>query len=92
VGPGPVWTNEENLALIEIRSPDRPTRSQSLYRLSYPTHVPAHANNITSINIVADRNIHMLGITPYTDDGEVAVTPRRKKKLLHALHLVKVIR
>ena len=34
--PGPVWTDAENLAPTGIRSPDRPSRSQSLYRLSYP--------------------------------------------------------
>ena len=36
-GPqGPVWTDAENLApLTGIRSPDRPARSESLYRLSY---------------------------------------------------------
>jgi len=34
--PGPVWTGATNLAPTEIRSPDRPARSQSLYRLSYP--------------------------------------------------------
>ena len=28
----------ENLAPTEIRSPDRPARSKSLYRLSYPVH------------------------------------------------------
>jgi hypothetical protein len=33
--PGPVWTTAENLALTGIRSPDRPARSESLYRLSY---------------------------------------------------------
>ena len=36
--PGPVWTGAENLAPTEIRSPDRPARSQSLYRLRYPAH------------------------------------------------------
>jgi len=36
--PGPVWTGTENLAPTGIRSPDRPARSQSLYRLSYPAH------------------------------------------------------
>jgi hypothetical protein len=36
--PGPVWTGAENLAPTWIRSPDRPARSQSLYRLSYPAH------------------------------------------------------
>jgi hypothetical protein len=34
--PGPVWTCTKNLAPNGIRSPDRPARSQSLYRLSYP--------------------------------------------------------
>jgi hypothetical protein len=36
--PGPAWTCEKNLAPTEIRSPDRPARGQSLYRLSYPAH------------------------------------------------------
>jgi len=36
--PGPVWTGAENLASTGIRCPDRPSRSQSLYRLSYPVH------------------------------------------------------
>ena len=34
--PGPVCTGAENLALTGIRSPNRPARSESLYRLSYP--------------------------------------------------------
>ena len=36
--PGPVWTGAENLAPTGIRSPDRPARTQLLYRLSYPAH------------------------------------------------------
>ena len=36
--PEPVWTGSENLAPTAIRSPDRPARSQSLYRLRYPPH------------------------------------------------------
>jgi hypothetical protein len=35
LAPGPVWTGAENLAPTGIRSPDRPARSESLYRLSY---------------------------------------------------------
>jgi hypothetical protein len=31
---GPVWTGAENLIPTGIGSPDRPARSQSLYRLS----------------------------------------------------------
>jgi hypothetical protein len=38
VGPRAVWTGAENLAPTGIRSPDRPARSQSLYRLRYPAY------------------------------------------------------
>jgi hypothetical protein len=37
--PGSVWTGAENLApppRTGLRSPERPARSESLYRLSYP--------------------------------------------------------
>jgi hypothetical protein len=34
--PGPVWTAAKYLAPTGIRSPDRPVRSESLYRLRYP--------------------------------------------------------
>jgi hypothetical protein len=33
---GTVWTDAENLASTGVRSPDRPARSESLYRLRYP--------------------------------------------------------
>jgi hypothetical protein len=35
---GPVWLGAENLVSTGIRSPDRPVRGQSLYRLSYRAH------------------------------------------------------
>ena len=34
---GPVWIGAENLASTGIRSPDLPARSESLYRMRYPT-------------------------------------------------------
>ena len=34
--PGQVWTGTENLAPTAIQFPDRPSRSQSLFLLSYP--------------------------------------------------------
>jgi hypothetical protein len=40
--PGPVWTSAENLAPTAIRSPDRPARSESLYRLRYPGHIKCY--------------------------------------------------
>jgi hypothetical protein len=36
VDPAQVWTVAENLASTFIRYPDRPARSESLHRLSYP--------------------------------------------------------
>jgi hypothetical protein len=36
--PGLVWIGAEYLAATGIRSPDRPARSELLYRLSYPAH------------------------------------------------------
>jgi hypothetical protein len=38
-GPGPVWKGAEYLGPTGIRSPDRPTRSLSLYRPCYPAHL-----------------------------------------------------
>ena len=35
--PGSIWTDAENLSSTGIRPPDRPARSESLYRLSYPS-------------------------------------------------------
>ena len=37
--PGPAWTGAENFAHTGIRSPDRPGRSESLYRLSYYIYI-----------------------------------------------------
>jgi hypothetical protein len=34
--PEPVWTGEENLVPAVIRCPDRPSLSETLYRLRYP--------------------------------------------------------
>jgi hypothetical protein len=53
----PVWTGAENLAPTGIRSPDRPARSESLYRLSYRgPHITAerHVNRPRVIAIVQD--------------------------------------
>jgi hypothetical protein len=50
--PGPVLTGAENLSPTGVRSPDRPARSQLLYRLSYPAHL------IQSMSIVIS-SIHL---------------------------------
>jgi len=41
----PVWAGAENLAHTEIRSPNRPARSESLYRLRYPGSNNNNNNN-----------------------------------------------
>ena len=46
--PGPVWTVAENLSVTGIRSPDRPGRKQSLYRLSY--RGPRYSNELPIIH------------------------------------------
>jgi hypothetical protein len=46
--PGPVWTGAEYLAPTLLRSPDRQARSQSLHRLSYPTHI----NDISALHYI----------------------------------------
>jgi hypothetical protein len=39
---GPVWTGAKTVAPTGIRYPDRPARSQSLYRLIYLAHFPIY--------------------------------------------------
>ena len=36
MGTGAVWTGAEDLVPTKIRPPDRPARTGSLYRMSYP--------------------------------------------------------
>jgi len=50
---GPVWMGVENLAPTGIRSPDRPTRSESLCRLSYPGPLKKQAFSIKRWNVYA---------------------------------------
>ena len=46
---GPVWTGAENLAPTAILSPDRPARSQSLYRLRYPAHRKSYCKCVNMV-------------------------------------------
>ena len=52
LAPEPVWTGAENIAPTGIRSPDRPARSESLYRLRYPgpprvMHLPLYIRTVS---------------------------------------------
>jgi hypothetical protein len=42
--PGSVWTSAENLDPTGIRGPDRPDRSESLYRLRYSVIIKYYIN------------------------------------------------
>jgi hypothetical protein len=48
--PGSVWAGAENLAPTGIRSPGRPARSESLYRLSYRGPTVHFVNYIEQIH------------------------------------------
>jgi hypothetical protein len=50
LAPGPVWTGVVNLPHTVIRSPDRPARSELLYRLSYPGPLRVQISNEKCIN------------------------------------------
>ena len=54
--PGPVWTGAENLAPTGIRSPYRPARSESLYRLSYPGPFIIRVRYVTTFNFYVQKN------------------------------------
>ena len=55
---GPVWTGAENLAVTGIQSLDRPARSESLYRLSYPRWRHFSDTSTISILIINTREVH----------------------------------
>ena len=52
---GAVWTGTENVAYIGIRSPDLPSRSESLYRLNRPGP-PNLVVEVKSSNFVTEKN------------------------------------
>jgi len=67
--PGAVWTGAENIASTGIRSPDRPARSESLYRLRYPGPVGQLVPKVMAVycgnkrrqeNTVCGQNVHTL--------------------------------
>jgi hypothetical protein len=60
--PGLVWTGAENLAPTGIRSPDRPTRNQSLYRLSYPAHIPRKKGQLNPLNAELNPICYLLAL------------------------------
>ena len=76
--PGPVWTSAENLASTWIRSPNRPARSQSLYRLRYPTHIPDSSTALYNgiLNTIIVINLEAFAATEFNEIfiGQTAVS------------------
>ena len=66
--PGPVWTGGKSRPHRDS-NPDRPARSQSLYRLSYPAHT-----NILN-NIFIRRTIYCSSISYMFQPQQVTITP-----------------
>ena len=83
LAPGPTLTGAENLASTGIRSPDRPARSQSLYRLSYPAHWPRRSLQKLAVSFhttALHRTVFLNGIPPVTGLMHVkAAFPQRKQ-------------
>ena len=55
---GPFWTGAENFAVTGIRSPERPARSESLYRLRYPVLKITHSYHILFYIIIQKQNFN----------------------------------
>ena len=71
--PGPVWTGGKSRP-HQDSIPDRPARSQSLYRLSYPAHVlPSRNSKLLHVSNVFKNN---------NNKGEEEVTVRDSTTLL----------
>jgi hypothetical protein len=77
--PGSVWTGIENLAPTGIRSPDRPARSESLYRLSYrgPRNYSNKQVNINIANLFREFSTETLN-TEWVNIEHVGIQKLRK--------------
>jgi hypothetical protein len=47
--PGPVWISAENLLPTGIRFPNRPARTDSLYRMSYRRRMSIHTASVNAV-------------------------------------------
>ena len=63
-GPKGRYGREENLVPTGIRSADRPARSQSLYRLSYRTHISSLILSCISIH-APSKSSHIQSFQPH---------------------------
>ena len=59
--PGPVWAGRKSRPHRDS-IPDRPARSQSLYRLSYRAHTPALQTSVNPLNAELNPICHLLAL------------------------------
>jgi hypothetical protein len=70
VAPGPIWTGVKNLAPTGIRAPNRPARSESLYRLRIPAHkgslqIKKKRKMFKELNSLTSYVVYMTGVDTY---------------------------
>jgi len=76
--PGPVWTGAENLATIWMRSPNRPTRSDPLNRLSYRGPPNIHKTlHVCDLRLQIKHNAYE-GTLSVSEPSEVTWLPARQ--------------
>ena len=66
--PGPVWTGGKSRPHRDL-IPDRPARSQSLYRLSYPAHNDLYCSPNT-VRVIKSRKMRWVGHVALLGRGE----------------------
>ena len=73
--PGPVRKGAENLASKGVRSPERPDRSESLYRPRYPGPFSHRLNNTRVTNQPINSMIFVKNVTYLATQQTLNVTP-----------------
>ena len=86
--PGPVWTGAENLASTGIRSPGRPARSESLYRLSYRGRLNLGRGKQFSCSTKANPSCEALPLGTVGGGGAFPDVNRPERESRHS-HLVR---
>jgi hypothetical protein len=93
--PEPIWRSAKNLAPTGIRSPDRPARSQSLYRLRYPAHDFRRVFTNTTIsmcNVKTNMHLKKYGVKVWTVSIRFRVEAKDKFLWISNKYCIKVER
>jgi len=87
--PGPSWMGAKNLASAWVRSPDRPSRRESLYQLHYPSPRISVPQNYKS----EKRNVcsFIVFITIYVRGGVASLSRVSRLILGHVAGCIKLL-